>query len=322
MISNRSCTISIALACATLSAVAAPTAYQLVDLGDHLPVAINNNGDIAAERNGFAESYANGVWTRLPHHGNTQAQAINSNGDIVGEDGDQAVRWHDGHLKSLNGVTVGSEAYGIADDGTIAGTRVVRKTEACYSWRKGKAKDLGTLGTRCEAYGIDPTGQFIGGVSLTDFGAFHGFIHDAQGMHDLGVLSGGENSQVQAVNSQGHAAAAADYDQSGLLTAAYWDGQELVEVPGVNANGVQAFGAAINTSDEMVVVGDDGAGDHLFLYEGSNGVVTALEPLIQNAEGWCFCRDRYASISDDGHIVGTAYVNSVAHGFMLVPVDH
>ena len=173
--------------------------------------------------------------------------------------------------------------------------------------------DLGTLGRgSCFARAIDPTGQYIVGMSGTYAGP-HGFIHDAQGMHDLGVLAGVAVQDALAVNRHGHAAV-----MSG--GAGYWNGQAVTRVPGVGSHAVPA---GLNGRDEMVVVGDDGAGHRLFLFEGRTGIVTAIEPLVVNTDGWCFCTDPdflAVDIADGGAIVGQAKYNGVGHGYMLVPV--
>jgi uncharacterized membrane protein len=185
--------------------------------------------------------------------------------------------------------------------------------------------DLGTLGGAwCRAHAIDSTGQYIGGESDVLNAGSHGFVRDAQGtMRDVGILPNGAFSWVRAVNRHGHASVWADVNNSGDWAAAFWNGHRLIEVPGVRANAAESISAGINRYDQMLVVGDDGAGHGLFLYEGRTGAVTA-EPLVTNAQGWCFCNIpiRLATdIEDDGRIIGSALYNGDEHGYMLVPVS-
>ena len=141
-------------------------------------------------------------------------------------------------------------------------------------------------------------------------------------MHDLGLLPHGAYSWVRAVNRHGHASVWADTDNSGDWAAAYWNGHKLVEVPDVRLITGESFSGGINSKDEMLVIGDDGAGHSLFVYDGRSGAVTAIEPLIRDAQGWDFGYtpfDAATGIADDGSIVGSAWLDGEEHGYMLVP---
>jgi len=330
MTSNRlsPLAISLALACATQVAAAAPSAYQVVDLGpSQRPLALDRHGVVVgrAEDTNRADVFEGDAWTTLPARSDfSTAEAVNRTGDIVGEDGTRAVRWHHGRRQVLSGLGATATATGIADDGTIVGTFTPHDAHRCYTWKDGAITDLGTLGgPGCDAYAVDPTGQYVGGMSDGVHFSSHGFIHDAQGMHDLGALPNGYHSWVRAVNRHGHAALWADIDNSGDWAAAYWNGHRLIQVPGVLPPGGESISMGINARDEMLVSGDDGAGHTLFLYEGRTNAVTPIVPLIVNPDGWCFCGtpSRLATgIADDGRIVGSAFLEGEEHGYMLVPV--
>jgi len=328
MSSNPSLALACALACAALPAASAPAGYQVVDLGpSQSPLALNPSGVVVGSTadTGQADVYEDGAWTLLEARREfSTAEAINRHGDIVGEDGSKAVRWHHGHRIVLDGLGKATAA-GIADDGTIVGTWTPdHDADRCYAWKDGVITDLGTLGgSSCDAYAIDPTGQYIGGMSSGPRFSGHGFIRDAQGMHDLGALPNGYVSWVRAVNRHGHASLWADVNNSGDWAAAYWNGHKLIEVPGVRLAGGQSIAAGINGKDEMLVLGDNGAGDMIFLYEGRTKTVTEIVPRIVNPEGWCFCGPWFrlaTGIDDDGRIVGSATYDGEEHGYMLVPV--
>jgi probable HAF family extracellular repeat protein len=253
------------------------------------------------------------------------AAALNKHGVIVGWDGRRRpARWVHGERRVLTGVKKG-QATGIGDDGTIAGTSLDHEVPRCFSWKDGAAADLGTLGgDHCYVYGIDSTGRYIAGESDFSFAParYHAFIHDENGMHDLGSLPGEYVSTANAVNRYGHASVTAPYDDSGDQAAVYWDGVRLVQVPGVNAGGNWSIGGAINDRDQMLVAGWDTEGHALFLYDGRSGVVTAIQPLIHNIEGWTFGFDQdlyITGLTNDGRIVGATNYQNELHGFLLVP---
>jgi len=329
MSSNRllSLTFTFAMASLAQAAAAAPSAYQVIDLGPtQWPLALNRHGTVVGKTADTeqADVYRDGAWTLLKARGTySTAEAVNGAGDIVGEDGSKPVRWQHGHRRVLIGLGDGTAA-GISDDGTIVGTYTQHRKDRCYAWKDGVITDLGTLGGgRCNAYAIDPTGRYIGGMSSGAHFGGHAFIRDAQGMHDLGVLPNGYYSWVSGINRHGHASLWADIDNSGDWAAAYWNGHALIQVPGVLPPGGESIAMGINGHDEMLVSGDDGAGHTLFLYEGNTNTVTPIVPRIVNPEGWCFCGipSRLATgIADDGRIVGSAVFNGEEHGYMLVPV--
>ena len=330
MSSNRLLALTFALALAALAraAAAAPAAYQIIDLGpSQVPLAIDARGTVVGKtvHTNRADYYEDGAWTPLKSLGAvSSAEAINSSGVIAGEDGSKPVRWHHGHRMVLDGLGLGNAA-GISDDGTIVGTYTHSHADHCFAWKDGAITDLGSLGGgSCLAYAIDPTGQYIGGMSSGLRFAGHAFISDAQGMHDLGTLQHGYFSQVRAVNRHGHASLSSDVDHSGNSAAAYWSGHRLIEVPGVRLPGGDSVPGGINSHDEMLVVGDNGSGTMIYLYEARTKTVTAIVPRIVNADGWCFCGGSWsqlaAGITDDGRIVGSAQLDGKEHGYMLVPV--
>ena len=82
--------------------------------------------------------------------------------------------------------------------------------------------DLGTLGgTSSTGYSINASGQVVGQAS-TASGDSHAFVYAAQAMGDLGVLSGGFQSQANGIDASGQVAGTSY--SSGGAQAALWTG--------------------------------------------------------------------------------------------------
>ena len=68
--------------------------------------------------------------------------------------------------------------------------------------------------------------------------------------------------------------------------------------------------------------GSDGFGHKLFLFSGGDQVLTPIEPLIANPEGWRFdllqTREMVAAIGNDGVVYGSAHLDGERHAFKLV----
>ena len=88
---------AIALVGATQLAAAAPSAYQVVDLGpSQRPLALNRHGVVVGRTSDTVgpTSMTPAPGRRSPRIGEfSTAEAVNRTGDIAGEDGSQAVRW-------------------------------------------------------------------------------------------------------------------------------------------------------------------------------------------------------------------------------------
>jgi hypothetical protein len=112
------------------------------------------------------------------------------------------------------------------------------------------------------------------------------------------------------------------YDDSGNYTAAFWTGKRLVDI-GTHVGGTFSAATAINDSDDVLAYGADGLGHTLFLFSGRGRVLTPIEPLIANPEGWRFdmlqTSEEVAVLANDGTIYGSAHFNGERHAFKLVP---
>jgi probable HAF family extracellular repeat protein len=328
--------VALATALVALQAsAAAPASYTLVDLGTRKqPVAVNDSGTLIAytAHKYLPLSYARGHWTHLPIEGTWGwPAAINSHGLVVGYDETGwntgvAVSWKKGVRTELAGIPPTGQPWAVADDGTVVGSSYGAYGESYgFTWKDGvltRLPDLG--GGDSYAYTVDPTDTYIGGEARIPDSNLHAFIVDSAGIHDLGTLDhvDGE-SQVVAVNRHGHAAVMSNYAGSGgLYTAAYWTGKRLVDI-GTHVGGVFSAATAINDSDDMLAYGSDGLGHTLFLFSGHDRVLTPIEPLIANPEGWSFdllqTKEEVAVLANDGTIYGCAHFNGERHAFKLVP---
>ena len=311
----------------SLSAMAAaPSSYTIVDLGpDQQPMGANKYG-VAV---GYTISshvpveYQNGIWARLAGTGTGFAYGINSNGTVVGWNGQQ-VEWKNGKRKQLAGTGRGAPEA-ISDDGTIVGNHWGGSYDSCYSWKQGvKSYVPGLDGGDCYAYSIDRTGTYIGGKDISpNFDIdYEGFVMGPAGTAGIGALGGSfATSIVHAVNRHGHAAGQSTFDETYENAAVYWNGTQLIDI-GLHPPGSGSVATAINSSDDVLVLGSDGAGHVLFLYSGRTGTTAAIEPLISNPAGWAFDYSQgymAAALTDDGSIFGAAHFNGELHAFRLVP---
>jgi hypothetical protein len=313
---------------------AAPSAYTLVDLGSwKQPVAVSDSGTLVGHsvRKFQPLSDAHGKWKHLPIEGTWGwPAAINAHDLIVGFDETGwntgvTVAWKGGQRTELAGIPPAGRPAGVADDGTVVGSVYGDFGQSyAFTWKDGvlaRLPDLG--GGDAYAYAIDATATYIGGQARLPDGNLHATLVDDAGIHDLGTLNhvDGE-SHVTAVNRHGHAAAMSMYDGSGNYAAAYWTGKSLVDI-GTHAGGAFSVATAINDADDVLAYGSDGRGHTLFLYSGRDRVLTPIEPLIANPEGWTFDLrqkgDEVAALANDGTIYGSAKFNGERRAFKLVP---
>lgn len=315
--------VAVAAIAVTLDAqAAAPAAYTIVDLGADVQVyAANAAGLIVGSTLSpptLPVEYVDGAWQTLAGtFSGGRANAINARGVVVGNADLSSVEWVGGTLKVLKRTKVGA-AFGIADDGTIVGDEQAGRREHCYRWKAGVKSNFGLSQQNCLAHAIDPTGTYLGGEDMNAAGAQHAFITSPTGTVDLGTLGTGSSSMLLALNRHGHGAVYSEVNNTGQYSAAYWNGTALVGI----ALGT-SIATAINREDQLLVVGSDGLGHRLFLYEAQDAVVTPIEPLISNLGGWTFdweAAEMMTALSDDGTIYGSARLDGAVHAFELIPV--
>jgi probable HAF family extracellular repeat protein len=189
---------------------------------------------------------------------------------------------------------------------------------ACFRWQDGVAVDLGSLGGSCWVHAINDKGQIAGESDSPRFYK-RAIIIDQDGMHDLGLLPGGYFSQALGINEKGHAAVYANGTQGGH--AALWNGRRLVDLGSLDDRYSHSIASAINDHDELAGLSTcgDGFQNCLFLY--SDGQMTPVQPLIDNADGWVWGPDDWpVGITNDGVIIGNATgPDFTVHAYRLVP---
>ena len=324
--------LAAAMLLAGARAPAAPAAhYKLIDLGQALPVGINQRGEIAANSitSGRAEVSRNNAWTILPGRLETQAYALNLAGDVAGmsvdwSGGMRAAWWPRGgglHLVPALPNAFSGWATAIADDGTVVGTYFDMATAQQRSFvytEAGGTVDLGDFGTSewSYPYAINNHGQVVGGYEVDAQYDSHSFLWQAGVFQDLGALPGSNWNSMRAINDAGHAVGQSTVDST--LHATLWDGTRLVDL-GTTESGAMAN--AINGHDDIVGAGSDPVRllHGWAAYFGTDGTTIDLETRVVNLNGWQLWEA--VGIDDAGVIIGHGLLNHVERAFMLVPQD-
>ena len=211
-------------------AIAAAVSYSAIDLGDLIPVAINESGLILGNENGHAAVWDHGAVTDLGTLGGPQSYAVALNN---------------------SGLAVG---YSTTAAATTCPFSSVDPNCHAFLWDGTTMQDLGTLGGTFSAAAAISANGYVVGWSTIATGEYHAFFWDGA-MHDLGTL-GGQNSSAFDVNGSGHVvgyAQAAD----GSSHAFEWDGTVMTDLGGLGGTGSLArfigqSGLIAGTSDNVM----------------------------------------------------------------------
>ncbi len=319
--------------------------YTICSLGAQFHAwDINNQGQVVGMRlpdgegaGGRACLYEDGAWRDLdlPAGRGGLARAINDRGWIAGSmrlhnRDAHAFLYADGVVTDL-GMLYGHKcvACGINDQGHVVGWSTAPVGSADINWEQVRhrraflydsaaVRDLGTLGGRhSAAAAINNRGQVVGWAETAD-GVQHAFLHDAAGMHDLGLAPGGTRSEALAVN---------DADQVvGFAPppgACFFAGSAPVALgtlpgdAGSVALGINAAGEVVGMAyGRLAQPGRWAWRERAFLWRA--GAMFALLDLVAEPADWELVWPR--AINDAGQIAGTGVYRGQRQAFLLTPV--
>jgi len=254
--------------------------------------------------------------------------AVNASGGLtgwldVGGGRRRAFRHANGRLTELGTLHGGdSDGKAINDRGHVVGWTAAPARPASPAWDypgpravlfDGVAlRDLGTLGgPYAFARGINNADQIVGVAMIAD-GAWHAFLHDAAGLHDLAALAGEPRFAAWAINDAG--AVAGTVRERAVL----WHGGALLDL-GTRAGtrgiplGINARGAIIGVQYRLGAPGRHDLPGFLW----HDGVMRDLDTLLPTAAGWG--RLRASAINGLGQLVGRGEYHGEQRGFLLTP---
>lgn len=189
-----------------------------------------------------------------------------------------------------------SHAYSINDRGQVVGDAITATGAShAFLWHKGVMTDLGTLGgTGSAATAINNRGQIVG-LSTIATGEMHAFLWEKGVMTDLSTLTGVGNSVARGINNLGQVVGWSN-TATDAGHAFLWEKGHMIDLGALEDGNTMAN--AIN--DDGDVVGSAWLAyqdvNRAFLWK--NGVMTVLEPLPGDSDGWA------SSINNRGQVVG------------------
>jgi probable HAF family extracellular repeat protein len=217
-------------------------------------------------------------------------------------------------------------AFEINSSGVIAGDSFATKTVVyAASWTDNKIKSLGDLPDSIftAALDINDSDEIVGESVLAYSPIFtsHAFRWTAAaGLKDIGMLSGGDTSIANAINSSG--IVAGQSNAGSFLTAWHavkWNASNDIEDLGTLPGGTYSIGFGINDSGEIVGYGNirDNAA-HAMVWTASEGMQD-LNNLIPAGSGWVLINAN--AVNASGQITGYGTKSGHNHAFLLTPVE-
>jgi probable HAF family extracellular repeat protein len=272
----------------------------------------------------------------LPGGNISGAIGINDAGEVVGYSNTStgllteynfiAFEWtSSGGMVNLGKLSGGNSscAFEINSSGVIAGDSFVSATVVdAASWTDNKVKSLGALPKSIftAALDINDSGEIVG-ESVFGYGppfTSHGFEWaSADGMKDLGTLSGGDTSMANAINSSGIIVGQSNSGSFLTWHAVKWDANDEIEDLGMLPGGTYSIAFGINDSSEIVGYGNiaDNAA-HAMVWTSTSGMQD-LNDLIAANSGWVLINAN--AINASGQITGYGTKGGHNHAFLLTP---
>jgi probable HAF family extracellular repeat protein len=272
----------------------------------------------------------------LPGGNISGAIGVNDSGEVVGYSNNSsdpemiynfiAFKWTSaGGMVSLGTLHGGNSscAFEINSSGVIAGDSYVSSTVVdAVSWTNSRIKNLGSLPNSIysSSFDINDSGEIVG-ESVFEFSptfTSHAFQWtSADGMLDLGTLSGGNSSIANAINSSGLIVGQSNSESVETWHAVQWSTRGKIEDLGVLPGGNYSIAFGINDSGEIVGYGNlANNAAHAMMWTSAGGMQD-LNDLIPANSGWVLINAN--AVNASGLITGYGLRNGHNHTFLLTP---
>ncbi|NTW66180.1 MAG: DUF3466 family protein [Nitrospirae bacterium] len=218
-------------------------------------------------------------------------------------------------------------AYGINDSGQIVGYSYTELSgypslygphAFVYYINEGWMFDLlANPEHKFYAYDINNNGQIVGSSNLMGW-AYRAFLLSQGVWTELGTL-GGASSTARRINDSGLVVGYSNIvGQSDSIYHAFLYSSGLMTDLGT-LGGTDSYAYDINTSGQIVgsskIAGDTASRAFIYTPTTEGGVMTDLNTLIDPDSGWTL--DTAVAINDNGHILGSGYLNGEYHMVLL-----
>jgi probable HAF family extracellular repeat protein len=334
--------VMVALIVLIWSQTASPQTYQMTNLGDFLPVALNAEGVMAGSVGSSLRLLDNGVFEGLPDPvGLGRVESVSDRHEAVGQvvhlnpgPGPNVVvpaYWFHGQLFELSTISpnANSEATAISPTtGIIVGFGDFGSLQAGFevrAWRQfpdGTLEVLDTLGgDHGSATGVNDDGEVVGNAT-TATGATLATRWEIDGSPTvLGHLGGGISSAT-AINADGVAVGFSTTSMN-QVRAFRTTGASLVQLQGLPAPFLFCSARAITTAQEVVGscsydVDQFNEVRHAVRWSASAQVLDLNTQVIDLPSG-CVLEEAVA-INESGQIAGISRCSGVRQGFLLTPI--
>jgi probable HAF family extracellular repeat protein len=268
--------------------------YQVMDIGSpsgsstgFLGVAINDSGQVVG-----ASDFQGFLWTRgtFKDLGDILPEALNNRGQVVGfNSAEHAALWANGHLQDLgtfggpisaaSGINNREEVVGYAQFGLV-------NPQDAFLWKDGTMHDIGAGGFY-GAVQINEREEIVGYLAFDVVLTHAGFWRDGV-LQDMGTL-GGDNSTPAALNNAGQAVGSSQLS-NGHSHGFLWQNGHIQDL-GVAPGYTDSFASAINEIGQIVGALYNGSELHPAIYASGhwtdlNDVVAPdFRPIVGGAVG-------------------------------------